>query len=117
MENMDLELDLVVFEDDDGNELTMEVLDYLFYEGHEYALLTEYDENNSCSSCEEGSCDGCGNVREAFVMEVRVVEGDEETEEFVPVDEKLAEKLIDIFQNSEFDEEDIDEFEDADDDE
>ena len=27
---MDNELDLVVFEDDDGNELTMEVLDYLF---------------------------------------------------------------------------------------
>ena len=117
MENMDLELDLVVFEDDDGNELTMEVLDYLFYEGKEYALLTEYDENNSCGDCEEGSCEGCGNIREAFVMEVRVVEGDEETEEFVPVEEKLAEKLIDIFQNSEFDEEDIDEFEDADDDE
>ena len=38
---MDNELDLVVFEDDDGNELTMEVLDYLFYEGKEYALLTE----------------------------------------------------------------------------
>ena len=117
MENMDLELDLVVFEDDDGNELTMEVLDYLNYEGREYALLTEYDPENSCGSCEEGTCEGCGNVREAFVMEIRVVEGDEETEEFVPVEEKLAEKLIDIFQNSEFDEEYIDEFEDAEDDE
>ena len=42
---MDNELDLVVFEDDDGNELTMEVLDYLFYEGKEYALLTEYNED------------------------------------------------------------------------
>lgn len=115
MENMDLELDLVVFEDDDGNELTMEVLDYLFYEGKEYALLTEYNENSACGDCEKDDCEGCGNVREAFVMEVRVVEGDEETEEFVPVDEKLAVKLIDIFQNSEFDEEDIDEFEDADD--
>ena len=115
MENMDLELDLVVFEDDDGNELKMEVLDYLFYEGKEYALLTEYNENSACGDCEKDDCEGCGNVREAFVMEVRVVEGDEETEEFVPVDEKLAVKLIDIFQNSEFDEEDIDEFEDADD--
>lgn len=115
MENMDMELDLVVFEDDDGNELTMEVLDYLFYEGHEYALLTEYDENSACNSCEDGECEDCGNVREAFVMEVRVVEGDEDTEEFVPVEEKLAEKLIDIFQNSDFDEEDIDEFEDPDD--
>lgn len=114
MENMDLEQDLVVFEDDDGNELTMEVLDYLFYEGKEYALLTEYDENSACGDCEKDDCEGCGHVREAFVMEVRVVEGDEETEEFVPVDEKLAEKLIDIFQNSDFDEEEVD-FEDADD--
>lgn len=112
----DMELDLVVFEDDDGNELTMEVLDYLSYEGHEYALLTEYVEDNAdCESCEEGSCEGCASAREAFVMEVRPVEGDEETEEFVPVEEALAVKLIDIFQNSDFDEEDIDEFEDADD--
>ena len=31
MENMDNELDLVTFEDDDGNEMTMEVVDYLLY--------------------------------------------------------------------------------------
>ena len=45
---MDDELDLVVFEDDDGNELTMQVLDYLFYEGKEYALITEYREEDAC---------------------------------------------------------------------
>ena len=38
---MEEERDLVVFEDDQGNELTMEVLDYLLYEGKEYALLAE----------------------------------------------------------------------------
>ena len=114
MENS--ELDIVVFEDDDGNELTMEVLDYLFYEGKEYALLTEYVEDDSaCEGCESDACEGCDNAREAFVMEVRPVEGDEENEEFVPVDESLAAKLIDIFQNSDFDEEDFDDFEDADD--
>ncbi len=114
MENMENELDLVVFEDDDGNELTMEVLDYLFYEGKEYALLTEYDANSACNTCEDAHCDDCENVREAFPMEVRVV--DDDMEEFVPVDEKLAEKLIEIFENSAFDEEDVD-FEDAEDDE
>ena len=36
---MDEELDLVTFSDEDGNEFTMEVLDYFFYEGKEYALL------------------------------------------------------------------------------
>jgi len=112
MENM--ELDLVVFEDDDGNELTMEVLDYLSYEGKEYALLAEYDPNSECSNCEDQSCEGCGSVREAFVMEIVPVEGEEDVEEFVPVDEKLAEKLIEIFQNSDFDEEDYDDIEDAD---
>lgn len=109
------ELDLVVFEDDDGNELTMEVLDYLFYEGKEYALLAEYKEDRGCEGCDGENCDGCADQIEAFVMEVRPVEGDEENEEFVPVDELLAEKLIDIFENSDFDEEELDdEFEDAD---
>lgn len=88
MEN--LEKDLVVFEDDKGNEFTMEVLDYMFYEGKEYAVLAEMDENP----------DG---QREAYVMEVVPV-GDD-MEEFVPVDETLAEKLIDIIENSDYDEE------------
>ena len=29
---------IVVFEDDEGNEITMEVLDYFFYEGRENTL-------------------------------------------------------------------------------
>ena len=94
MENM--EKDLVVFEDDKGNEFTMEVLDYMFYEGKEYAVLAEMNENS----------DG---QREAYVMEVVPV-GDD-MEEFVPVDEALAEKLIDIIENSDYDEEFDDEFE------
>ena len=94
MEN--LEKDLVVFEDDKGNEFTLEVLDYMFYEGKEYAVLAEMNENN----------DG---QREAYVMEVVPV-GDD-MEEFVPVDEALAEKLIDITENSDYDEDFDDGFE------
>ena len=94
MEN--LEKDLVVFEDDKGNEFTLEVLDYMFYEGKEYAVLAEMNENN----------DG---QREAYVMEVVPV--DDDMEEFVPVDEALAEKLIDIIENSDYDEDFDDEFE------
>ena len=41
---MEEELDLVTFTDEDGNEFTMEVLDYFFYEGKEYALLAEVEE-------------------------------------------------------------------------
>ena len=92
--NMDEERDLVVFEDDAGNELTMEVLDYLAYEGKEYALLTEYVEDD-----EDGDED---EPVEVFIMEVRPV--GEDQEEFVPVDEELAETLIRIFESDDFDE-------------
>lgn len=97
---MDEERDLVVFEDDAGNELTMEVLDYLAYEGKEYALLTEYVEDDDDGDEDEPI--------EVFIMEVRPV--GEDQEEFVEVDEKLAETLIKIFESNDleevFDEED-----------
>ncbi len=33
------ERDLVTFTDDDGNEFDLEVLDYVFYQGEEYAVM------------------------------------------------------------------------------
>ena len=93
---MDEERDLVVFEDDAGNELTMEVLDYLSYEGKEYALLTEYVEDKDDKRDEDEPI-------EVFIMEVVPV--GEDQEEFVPVDDALAEKLIKIFESNEFDDE------------
>ena len=102
---MEEERDLVVFEDDAGNQITMEVLDYLFYEGRQYALLSELSE--TCDACETETCEGCETPREAYVMEV--VEVGDDMEEFVPVDEELAEKLIDIMENSDFDVEEFEE--------
>ena len=90
---MDEERDLVVFEDDAGNELTMEVLDYLAYEGKEYALLTEYVEDDDDGDEDEPI--------EVFIMEVVPV--GEDQEEFVPIDEALAETLIKIFESNDFD--------------
>jgi len=95
MIDMDEERDLVVFEDDAGNELTMEVLDYLAYEGKEYALLTEYVEDED----EDGDED---EPVEVSIMEVRPV--GEDQEEFVPVDDALAETLLKIFEADDFDE-------------
>ena len=92
---MDEERDLVVFEDDAGNELTMEVLDYLAYEGKEYALLTEYVEDDDDGDEDEPV--------EVFIMEVVPVGDDQE--EFVPIDEALAEKLIKIFESNDFEDE------------
>ena len=91
MSVMDEERDLVVFEDDAGNELTMEVLDYLAYEGKEYALLTEYVEDDD---------DDEGEI-EVMIMEVVPVGDDQE--EFVPIDDDLAEKIMAVFESDEFD--------------
>ncbi|MCQ2436798.1 MAG: DUF1292 domain-containing protein [Clostridia bacterium] len=82
------EADLVVLEDDDGNEITMEVMDYVFYEGKEYAFLAEYVKDRD----EEAAIDG-------VIMEVCPVEGDDELEEFVPIEESLAETLLELFRN------------------
>ena len=99
---MDEERDLVVFEDDAGNEITMEVLDYLCYEGKEYALLTEYVEDDDDD--EEGEI-------EVMIMEVVPVGDDQE--EFLPIDDDLAEKVMAIFESNEMD----DVYEDDEDDE
>ena len=64
---MDEELDLVVFEDDEGNEITMEVLDYFFYEGKEYALLAEVDEDGECG------CDECDEEHPVDVFGQRLL--------------------------------------------
>ena len=94
---MDEERDLVVFEDDAGNELTMEVLDYLYYEGKEYALLTEYVEDESDDNGDEDE------AIEVFIMQVVPV--GEDQEEFIPVDDDLAEKLLRIFESNDLEDE------------
>ncbi len=91
---MDEELDLIVFEDDQGNQLTMQVEDYLFYEGKEYALISEYREDESDRS-----------ERESLVMEVRPLEDDDENEEFVPIEDALGERLMQLF-STQYDAED-----------
>ena len=101
---MDEELDLVVFEDDAGNEITMEVLDYLAYEGKEYALLTEYVEDEDDDGDEDEPV-------EVSIMEVVPV--GEDQEEFVPIDDDLAQTLLKIFETNDFDD---DVLEDEDDD-
>ena len=69
--NNSMEPDTIIFEDEDGKEYEFIVRDYFFYNGDEYALLTE--------------------------MGQEADENGEEDEEFELVeDETLAEKLIEI---------------------
>ena len=99
-----MEEDLVVFGDEDGNEYTFSVIDYLFYNGEEYALLTEVTEDEEETGDENGQeCIVCKVVTETE-------EDGEETESFEPVeDEALAEKLVDIFNTRMAEEEEEDE--------
>lgn len=113
--------DIVVFADEEGNDFEMEVIDYFFYEGQEYAVLAE-----PCS-CEDGECDGCeecedecacgedccGHDHNLYIMKVVQLEG--EMEEFVPVEDGLMETLIQIVQTR-FDE-DMEDEEEVDDEE
>ena len=88
-EDMEMDDDLIVFEDEDGNEITFVIEDYFFYNGDEYAILTEYDTENDNVKSEEGSI--------VCKIETTEDENGEESEEFIPVeDDEMAEKLIEI---------------------
>ena len=82
-----MEEDIIDFEDEDGNVIPFAVIDYVFYNGDEYALLTEVGQEAD------------ENGEECIVCKVEQVTGEdgEEDEEFVLVeDEELAGKLIEI---------------------
>jgi hypothetical protein len=113
------ERDIVVFTDDEGNDFELEVMDYFFYNGQEYAVLGDADdedeEEGSCEACghegESCSCEGedeacdCCQDQEVYIM--KIVQMDDDMEEFVPVeDDSLMEKLIAIVQRR-FDGEEI----------
>lgn len=95
------ERDIVVFTDDEGNDFELEVMDYFFYNGQEYAVLSDADAEGEACGCEEcahdhDECDdeecGCGD-QEVYIMKIEQM--DDDMEEFVPVeDDALLEKLI-----------------------
>jgi len=93
-ENMDY--GTVTFVDEEtGEEIDMLVLDYFFYNGVEYALLTD----RVCDECqqldEQGDChdEGC---EQNFAFAQVITEGDEET--FIPIeDEDLTMSLLEAY--------------------
>ena len=96
-----MEEDIIDFEDEDGNVIPFAVIDYVFYNGDEYALLTEV--TDEAEEDENQECIVCRIVAEAE-------EDGEETESFVPVEDAvLAQKLVDIFHTKMADEEKEDE--------
>ncbi len=97
-----MEEDIIDFEDEDGNVIPFEVIDYVFYNGEEYALLVEVTDEEETDE-EKQECIVCS-------VGAETEEDGEETESFVPVeDEALAQKLVDIFNTKMADEEKEDE--------
>jgi hypothetical protein len=84
-------LDIIEGTDEDGNRLLLTVEKYFFYNGGEYVLLREFEED--APPVDEGS-----DSRTLYVMRVAVSMGEdgEEIEDFEPVEEELAERLIPV---------------------
>ena len=81
------DLDIIELEGEDGEVLRLLVERYFFYNGDEYVLLSD---DIDLPEGEEVS---------RYVMKVQPVEGgdgEEDMEEFVPVDEDLMDQLIQV---------------------
>ena len=98
--------------DEDGNKVLLQVLDYFFYNGEEYAILTDVEDEDTCEcdACSDHEhddhcqCDDCADEETdneeitCYIMKVitSTEEDGEEVEEFVPVDDALEAKLIEV---------------------
>ncbi|MFR0858526.1 MAG: DUF1292 domain-containing protein [Christensenellales bacterium] len=93
--------DIVEFTDDSGNTLMLEVMDYFYYNGQEFAALCDAQENPSDDEPDDDP---------VYIMQVNTFEDEngEEMEEFVPPEEALMEKLIQVVRTRFTDEEDGD---------
>ncbi len=107
----DEDQDIIEMTDDEGNTILMQVVDYFFYNGDEYVILTDSidDQECDCDDCHDADehdgtcacgCDECEEAEEITCYIMKVIthtEDGEEVEEFVPVeDQALEAKLIEI---------------------
>ena len=80
MEEMDNEGTLITLEDEEGNEVEFEFLDVVEYEGEEFIVLIENDED----------------ADEVVILKINPI--DDETEEYTSIDDdELLDKLFEIF--------------------
>ena len=80
MNEMENEGTLITLEDEEGVEVEFEFLDIVEYEGEEYIVLIENDED----------------ADEVVILKINAI--DDETDEYVSIDdEELLDKIFDIF--------------------
>jgi len=96
--------DRIEMTDEEGNTTLFDIVDYFFYNGEEYAILTETVNEESAQPEQVAQCaqdDESEEQEEIACYIMKVVpstdENGDEVEEFVPVeDQALEAKLIDI---------------------
>ena len=79
--------DVIEMTDEEGNTILFSIIDYFFYNGEEYAILTDSNEDDASEAVD------------CYVMKIVATtdESGEELEEFVPVeDQALEAKLMEI---------------------
>lgn len=111
---MDEDREIVEFSDEDGNALLLEVLDCFFYNGEEYAVLADVEEEEACEcGCghEHEHGEDCEHEQSLYIMKIETStdENGEEIEEFIPVEESLMDALVEIVQTRFFEDDDEDE--------
>ncbi len=85
--------DIIEMIDEEGNTILFSIIDYFFYNGEEYAILTDSNEADATDA------DDDSNEIDCYVMKIVATtdENGEELEEFVPVeDQALEAKLMEI---------------------
>lgn len=95
------EADVIEMIDEDGHSTQFEIIDYFFYNGEEFAILTEYDASKAEQVAQCAPDDETDEQEEVSCYIMKVVastdDAGEEIEEFVPVeDQALEAKLIEI---------------------
>ena len=80
MQDMDNEGALITLTDDEGNEVEFEFVDVVEFEGEEYIVLIENDED----------------ADEVVILKINAI--DEDTEEYVSIDDdELLQSIFEIF--------------------
>ena len=83
------ERDIIEFTDEAGNTMLLEVMDYFFYNGEEFAALCDAKEDPTDDDPDDDP---------VYIMKINVFtdENGVEMEEFVSPDESLMDKLIQV---------------------
>lgn len=103
------ERDIVEFMDEDGNSLLLEVLDTFYYNGEEFAVLGDVEEEDEACDCGHEHGEGCNHEHgedcdhehSLYIMKIESgvdEETGEEIEEFIPVEDSMMDALIEVVQ-------------------